>query len=272
MPPQPSPARPHSIPRSVHVLGTHAVPIEGETHFEGAFGPPQRSPEPHFPQSGMMPPQPLPAGPHSTPCSAHVRGLHCVLLTGPPSPAGSGPPTKLPGGGGPPSSLLEPFWNVELPSVPHAATMPTARVEASSVRIARVANSAILARRAEGAVTSQRPGLRYEKISRANASVVVACQTCRLARPCALCALCALWRCRWSRSWPHTSFGVRRARGLQDLWRGSSSGKRRRLRCTRQRMLLFFPMGTMVPVGHERSHHATAEARAREQAVSHRHG
>src|SRR5689334_6528807 len=59
----------------------------GETHFEGAPGPPQRRPVAHFPQSMMRPPQPSPAGPHSMPCSAHVSGLQF----GSPPASGVGP-------------------------------------------------------------------------------------------------------------------------------------------------------------------------------------
>jgi hypothetical protein len=54
------------MPRSEHVFGTQPVPTLGETHFDGAFGPPQRRPAEHVPQLWMTPPQPSPAGPHST--------------------------------------------------------------------------------------------------------------------------------------------------------------------------------------------------------------
>ena len=80
------------MPSSPHVRGVHEPPsIRGVTHFEGASGPPQRKPVAHVPQLCKMPPQPSPAGPHSTPSSAHVRGLQKPLL----NDASPKPPTLL---------------------------------------------------------------------------------------------------------------------------------------------------------------------------------
>ena len=90
VPPQPSPASPHWIPSCVHVFGMQPVPIDGDTHFEGAFGPPHRRPAPHLPHSAMSPPQPSPAGPHSIFCSAHVSFLQFRFGALPPSGGAAG--------------------------------------------------------------------------------------------------------------------------------------------------------------------------------------
>src|SRR5690349_4857739 len=91
------------MPRSAHDLGTQPVPLFGETHVDGASGPPQRSPGAPVPQSGMSPPQPSPAGPHSTPWSPHVFGLQ-EPPPAPPSPPGP----KLPDELAPPPSPFPP--------------------------------------------------------------------------------------------------------------------------------------------------------------------
>ena len=77
--PHPSPASPHPMPSWTHVFGTHPEPTRGETHLDGAPGPPQRSPDPHVPQLAMTPPHPSPAGPHSMPCEAHVSGTQLLI-------------------------------------------------------------------------------------------------------------------------------------------------------------------------------------------------
>ena len=81
IPPQSSRAGPHSIAFSAHVFGTQP-PMFGDTHFEGAPGPPQRTPGRHFPQSPINPPHPSPAAPHSMPCFAQSSGTHAASTFG----------------------------------------------------------------------------------------------------------------------------------------------------------------------------------------------
>src|ERR1043165_910830 len=111
-PPQPSPAGPHETLMSAHVFGVHFPTSLRSTHLLGLPGPPQRKPLLHVPQLSMKPLQPSPAGPHSTPCSWHVRGLHWP----PPSPP---KPLLMPGPPSPPSALPPPP-NWELSPDPHA--------------------------------------------------------------------------------------------------------------------------------------------------------
>jgi len=90
-----------------------------------------------------MPPQPSPAGPHSMPCSSHVRGRHVPLLPCPPS--GLGPPPRIGGGGEPASSSRTPGPNVDAPSDPQATTSATADRVMPNARRERDAEKPMLA-------------------------------------------------------------------------------------------------------------------------------
>jgi hypothetical protein len=77
-------------------LGVQVPPSPSRPHLLGP-PPPQNSGAVQVPQSGMMPPQPSPAGPQFTPSSVHVLGTHpppsmMMLLSSPPSP----PPPSSP--------------------------------------------------------------------------------------------------------------------------------------------------------------------------------